>query len=307
VREREPSLQHQRHRSHRPLRAEGLLILSGEDLLFDRADELLRGIHLPLFEEHFGPVWPREALESAWRRSSFDRGGGSRARLARLAAMLSIVASEVEEADRALDFGACSRSLWSWLALVPSPSTGSLARFIAGRGGLARSLAPVLSFSVDLDARLRALRLPGLRPGLDSLHATLPRSVGLAAVTGLPGSVIAGADSRGRWWRLWDDALHSPIATLASDIGIARSLGDEERGGMPRFGSGRLLVIGTREGDRSLAKALGAEFIQVLEGLEEEALDGLARGFASLRLPAKTVSRAAPPMPPTLSAASASP
>ena len=280
---REPSLQRPHRSIKRTVRTDGLIILSGEDLLFADADAILRGIHLPLFEAHFGPVWPREALDASWRLSSFDRGGGSGARLARLAAMLSRLASASEESDRRRDFADLARALWSWLAISRSPSTGSLARFIAGRGELAKALVPVLSFSVDLDARLRALRLPGCRPGLRLLQSVLPASLSLAAVTGLPVSVVGSVEGIGRFWRIWDDGLRSPATTLASDLGIARSLADAEIGSRPRFGGGRLLLIGTRDGDRRLAKALGADFVEVRSGLEEEALVGLARGFATLR------------------------
>jgi len=202
--------------------------------------------------------------------------------------MLSLVAEGAEERDRAADFRRAARALWLWLALARSPSTGNLARFIAGRGELARSLDPVLSFSVDLDARLRALRAPEFRPGLGALHVAMPRSVGLAAVTGLPSSVVGAAPSAGKWWRIWDDGLRCPVAAVTADIGISRHLADGEAALKPRFGYGRLLVVGTRVGDRLLAKALGAEFVEVRSGLEEEALVGLARGFASLR---KTVAR----------------
>ncbi|HUX41204.1 MAG TPA: hypothetical protein VMV83_08590 [Rectinemataceae bacterium] len=291
---REPSLQRPRRGFKRTVRTDGLIILSGEDLLFAEADELLRGIHLPLFEAHFGPVWPREALDEAWKRSSFDRGGGSRARLARLAAMLSRLATSAEEGDRKVDFAHFARALWSWLALVRSPSTGSLARFIAGRGELAKALVPVLSFSVDLDARLRALRLPGCRPGLKLLQSVLPASLGLAALTGLPTSVLGSVENIGRFWRIWDDGLRSPVTTLAADLGIARCLADEEAGAKPRFGGGRLLLIGTRDGDRRLAKSLGADFVEVRSGLEEEALLGLARGFAALRPSQASVSENSP-------------
>lgn len=282
-RDRGPSLQRLRPKTQRAARIEGLLILSGEDLLYERTEELLRGIHLPLFEAHFGPVWPREALEDSWRSSSFDRGGGSRGRLVRLASMLSLLSLGCEEGDRRADFARFSRALWSWLSLAGSPSTGSLARFIAARGALSKDLAPALSFSVDLDARLRALRPPALRPALAELQRVLPASLGLAALTGLPGSVVAASAAGPRFWRIWDDSLRCPLSALAADLGVHRALGDEEGGSRPRFAGGRLLLLGSRRGDRRLAKALGADFVEVLPGLEAEALEGLARGFASLK------------------------
>ena len=280
---REPSLQRPRRGIHRSLQIAGLIILSGEDLLFSEVDAVLRGIHLPLFEEHFGPVWPREALDEAWHASSFDRGGGDSARLARLAGMLSRLAETAEESDRRGDFRRSARALWSWLALTHSPSTGSLARCIAERGELARALEPALSFCVDLDARLRALRLPACRPGLSLLQSVMPRSLGLAVVSGLPTSLLATGGKLGSFWRIWDDALRHPVASLTADLRIVRDISDEEASFKPRFGGGRLLLIGTRSGDRRLAKAIGADFIEVLKGLEDDALLGLAKGFAALR------------------------
>lgn len=282
MRDRQPSLKRQRRRFEGTTKTRGLLVLSGEDLVFDRPESFLRDIHLPLFEAHFGPVWPREGLEWAWRCSSFDRGGGSKGRFVRLASMLSLVSRACEEKDRSADFVALSRSLWSWLSVARSPSTGSLARFIAGRGCLAKSLGPVLSFSVDLDARLRALRPPACRPTLAALRASLPDSVGLAAVTGLPASVVSST-LVGAWWRVWDDGLRCPTVALSSDLGIVRSIPVEEGACPPRFGSGRLLVIGTRPQDRRLAGCLGAEFVAVQSTLVDDALDGLARGFSGVK------------------------
>ena len=115
-----------------------------------------------------------------------------------------------------------------------------------------------------------------------------------SALTGIPASVVGSVESIGPFWRIWDDGLRSPVTTLAADLGIARSLVDEEAGARPRFGGGRLLLIGTREGDRRLAKSLGAEFVEVRSGLEEEALLGLARGFAALRPSQASVSENSP-------------
>ena len=115
----------------------------------------------------------------------------------------------------------------------------------------------------------------------------MPRHLGLAAITGLPGAVV-GAKSGGlRWWRIWDDGRRCPAISLAADLGIARNLGDEESSSRPRFDRGRLLLIGSRGGDLRLAKALGADFVRVECGLEDDALLGLARGFgAKIRAPA---------------------
>jgi hypothetical protein len=274
--------------SHRPLsrarrgrREDSLLVISGEGSLFDLGSSLVEGIHLPLFEKHFGVVQPRPILEESLRhlalRTRF-RGAG-KYRL--LSALLDLLSRHPRVLKPDPLWKKTSLAIDSWLGTAPFSASLSLERIVASRGELGRLLGPVLAWSSALRLCLACLPVQPVWKALKTSMELLPRSTEVAVITGLPTKLVSDSWKRAALLRyparLWEDRGFQRGPILAAHIGQAASLDESEKTLPARFGEGRVLLVGDAPGDLGLARSLGAVFFPLLRGREEEGWDRLSR------------------------------